>query len=187
MGYIDGGVVILDISDKAHPKEVSRLRISPPFNGMSHTAMPLIGRNLLVLADECNKDDGIDWPKLMWIVDAREEKNLVPVSTLPMPPVEVFGKRGGRYGAHNIYENYPARHAWRSEDIILGSCFNAGIRVYDIANPYQPREIAYFVPGAPRLSPKGAIQMNDVYVDDRQVVYAVDRFSGGLYTLEMTI
>ena len=187
MGYIDGGVVILDISDKAHPKEVSRLRISPPFNGMSHTAMPLIGRNLLVLADECNKDDGIDWPKLMWIVDAREEKNLVPVSTLPMPPVEVFGKRGGRYGAHNIYENYPARHAWRSEDVILGSCFNAGIRVYDIANPYQPREIAYFVPGAPRLSPKGAIQMNDVYVDDRQVVYAVDRFSGGLYTLEMTI
>lgn len=43
------------------------------------------------------------------------------------------------------------------------------------------------MPGAPALSPKGAIRMNDVYVDDRNIVYAVDRFSGGLYTLEMNL
>jgi hypothetical protein len=43
------------------------------------------------------------------------------------------------------------------------------------------------VPGAPKLSPAGAVQINDVFVDERQVVYAVDRFTGGLYTLEMTI
>lgn len=187
MGYIDGGVVILDIGDKAHPKEVSRLRMSPPNNGMSHTAMPLLKRNLLILTDESNKDDAADWPKLMWIVDAREEKNLVPIATLPMPPVEAFGKRGGRFGAHNIYENYPAPCAWRSDQIILGTFFNAGVRVFDISNQYQPREIAYFVPGAPPLSPKGAIQMNDVFVDDRGIVFAVDRFSGGLYILEMNI
>jgi hypothetical protein len=187
MGYIDGGVVILDISDKAHPKEVSRLRYSPPYNGMTHTAMPIVKRDLLVLTDESNKDDAADWPKLMWIVDAREEKNLVPIATLPMPPVEVFSKRGGRFGSHNIYENYPGPCAWRSDNIIVSACFNAGIRVYDISNQYQPREIAYFVPGAPPLSPKGAIQMNDVFVDDRGIVYAVDRFSGGLYTLEMNI
>ena len=187
MGYIDGGVVILDISDKAHPKEVSRLRMSPPNNGMSHTAMPLLKRNLLILTDESNKDDAADWPKLMWIVDAREEKNLIPIATLPLPPVEAFGKRGGRFGAHNIYENYPAACAWRSDQIIVGAFFNAGVRVFDISNQYQPREIAYFVPGAPPLSPKGAIQMNDVFVDDRGIVFAVDRFSGGLYILEMNI
>ena len=187
VAYIDGGVVILDISDKARPKEVSRLRYSPPYNGMTHTAMPIVKRNLLILTDESNKDDAADWPKLMWIIDAREEKNLVPISTLPMPPVEVFGKRGGRFGSHNIYENYPGPQAWRSDTVIVASCFNAGIRVYDTSNPYQPREIAYFVPGAPPLSPKGAIQMNDVFVDDRGIVYAVDRFSGGLYTLEMNI
>jgi hypothetical protein len=187
MGYIDGGAVILDISDKAHPKEVSRLRYSPPYNGMTHTAMPLVKRNLLVLTDESNKDDAADWPKLMWIVDAREERNLVPIATLPMPPVEVFGKRGGRFGSHNIYENYPGPCAWRSDTVVVSACFNAGIRVYDISNQYQPREIAYFVPGAPPLSPKGAIQMNDVFVDERGLVYAVDRFSGGLYILEMNI
>jgi hypothetical protein len=29
--------------------------------------------------------------------------------------------------------------------------------------------------------------MNDVYVDERQVVYALDRFTGGLYVLEMML
>ena len=29
--------------------------------------------------------------------------------------------------------------------------------------------------------------MNDVYVDDRNIVYAADRFSGGLYTLEVNL
>jgi hypothetical protein len=37
------------------------------------------------------------------------------------------------------------------------------------------------------LSRAGAIQLNDVYVDDRRIVYTVDRFVGGLYILEMTI
>ena len=37
------------------------------------------------------------------------------------------------------------------------------------------------------MSPVGAVQLNDVYVDDRRLVYAVDRFVGGLYILEMTL
>jgi hypothetical protein len=187
MGYIDGGALIMDISDKSRPKAITNWRYSPPNNGMCHTVMPLFKRDLLVVPDECNKDDGIDWPKLTWIVDARVETNLVPISTLPLPPVEVFGKRGGRYGSHNMHENYPARCSWRSDEIVIGAYFNAGVRVHDISNPYQPREIAYFVPGAPRLSPKGAVQINDVYRDDRGLVFAADRFSGGLYVLEMTI
>ena len=68
-----------------------------------------------------------------------------------------------------------------------GRFFNAGVRAYDVSNPYQPREAAYFVPGAPALSPAGAIQLNDVYVDEKRIVYTVDRHAGGLYILEMTV
>jgi hypothetical protein len=187
VSYIDGGVVILDISDKSKPKEISRYNYSPPYNGFTHTAMPLFSKGLMIVSDECTKDNGEDWPKLAWVFDIRNEKNPVPISTLPLPPVEVFGKRGGRFGAHNLYENYPFECSWRSDDIILGTFFNGGLRAYDLSNPYQPREIAYFVPGAPALSPKGAIQINDVYVDDRRIVYAGDRFTGGLYVLEMNV
>ena len=89
IGYIDGGVIILDISDKAHPKQVGSFNYSPPFNGFTHTAMPLFSRDILMVSDECVYDDGKDWPKLTWVFDMRNEKNIVPISTLPLPPVEV--------------------------------------------------------------------------------------------------
>jgi hypothetical protein len=187
LGYIDGGAVILDIGDKAHPKLVGRWRNSPPFNGFTHTVLPLLDRGLLVVSDECIKDDGFDWPKLVWVLDGRAESNPVPISTLPAPPHATFAHRGGRFGAHNLHENLPGPTSWRSDQIVVGTFFNAGVRAYDLADPFDPREVGYFVPEAPPLSRAGAVQLNDVYVDERRIVYTVDRFAGGLYILEMTL
>ena len=187
VGYIDGGAVILDISDKAQPKLVSIWNYSPPFNGFCHTVLPLFERGLLIVSDECVRDDGKDWPKLVRVVDARVETNLVPIATFPPAPYETFAHRGGRSGSHNLHENLPVPASWQSDQIIVGAFFNQGVRAYDVSNPYQPQEVAYFVPGAPRMSPAGAVQLNDVYVDDRRIVFTVDRFVGGLYALEMTL
>ena len=187
IGYIDGGAVVLDISDMKNIKVVSQWNHSPPFNGFTHTVLPLFDRGLWIVSDECVQDNGADWPKLVWVVDSRNEANPVPIGTFPAPPHDAFAKRGGRFGAHNLHENLPGPTSFRSDTIIVGSFFNAGVRVYDTSNPYQVQEIAYFVPGAPKLSPAGAIQLNDVYVDDRRIVYTVDRFTGGLYILEMNI
>ena len=70
---------------------------------------------------------------------------------------------------------------------MIGTFFNGGLRAYDISNPYQPEEVAAFVPPAPVRSPAHSIQLNDVFVDERQIVYTVDRFAGGLYILEMNV
>jgi hypothetical protein len=59
--------------------------------------------------------------------------------------------------------------------------------VYDVRNQFRPEEVACFVPPAPARSPAGAVQINDVFVDERAVVYAIDRFTGGLYTLELSL
>jgi hypothetical protein len=185
LGYIDGGIMILDIADKAHPKLVSHWSNSPPYNGFNHTVLPLFERGLLLVTDECVQKDGADWPKLVWVLDARDEKNLVSIGTLPVSGVKPNLHRGGRCGAHNLHENPPAKGVWRSDDIVLGTFFNAGVRAYDIRDPYEPKEIASFVPPAPQGSPVGTAQINDVLVDDRGVVFAVDRHSGGLYCLEM--
>ena len=71
--------------------------------------------------------------------------------------------------------------------MVLGTFFNGGVRAYDISDPYSPREIAYFVPPAPEGSKIGAVQINDVFVDDRGIVFTVDRHAGGLYALEMNV
>ncbi len=185
LGYIDGGVIILDISDKARPKMVGHWNPHPPFPGFTHTAMPLFDREILVASDESVREKGGDWPKLTWILDMRREDNLVSVSTLPLP-IEAHRNLGGRFGAHNLHENRPGP-AFRSSTLIFGTYFNGGIRVHDISDPLQPKEVAYFVPDPPKGSPAGFVQINDCYVDENEIVYAVDRFTGGLYTLEMTL
>jgi len=186
LAYLDGGAFILDITDKSNPKVVSRWNHNPPYFGFTHTILPLFDRDLLIVTDESVKDNAEDWPKLTWIIDARDEENLVPISTLPMPPVEEYKLRGGRFGSHNLHENRPGP-AYRSNNIIFATFFNGGVRVFDISNPYRPEEIAYYVPAKPEFSRVDAVQINDVYVDENQIVYAVDRFAGGLYIFEMEI
>jgi hypothetical protein len=187
LGYLDGGIMVLDISEPSRPQLVSRWTNSPPYNGFSHTVLPLFERDLLVVSDESIMDHAADWPKLVWILDARDERHLVSIATLPAPPVDAFRSRGGRFGAHNLHENPPVPGAWKSDQVVLGTFFNAGVRAYDISDPYAPREVAYFVPPAPEGSPAGSAQINDVFVDDRGIVFTVDRHAGGLYTLEMKL
>ena len=40
------------------------------------------------------------------------------------------------------------------------------------------------MPPAPEGTPVGCSQMNDVYVDERRIVYGAERFTGGLYCME---
>jgi len=196
-GFKDAGMIILDISDKAHPKEISRVDYHPPMPqpAFTHTALPLFERNLLVVTDESVREAGADWPKLVWIMDMSEETNPTILSTLPLPPEAELAKRPGRYGAHNIHENQPGETSFRSETLIFGTYFNAGLRIHDISNPFQPKEVAYFIPelaGPNKLDDHYAgalpgMNINDVYVDENRLVYAADRQRGGIYILELTV
>jgi len=187
IGYLDAGAIVLDISDMARPKLVSRWDYHPPYPGFTHTVLPLFDQQLMIVSDEATAVGGADWPKLVWVVDVRDEGNPVPIATCPIPPVGEFAGRGGRYGAHNLHENRPVPGSFVSETLIFGTFFNGGVRVFDVSNPFRPEEVAYCVPDAPRGSKAGAIQINDVFVDERRIVYAVDRLIGGLYVLELDV
>jgi hypothetical protein len=188
LGYIDCGVVVLDISDKAHPKVVSSLDDSPPEPGFAHTVMPVKGGRALVVTHEAVEDFCADFPKLVTFLDARDPSALRRISYAPLPGnVADLCERGGRFGAHNVHENYPDELAFRSDDLLVGSFFNGGVRIYDIREPARPREVAYEVPPAPADSTVGTIQFNDAYVDDRGVIFAGDRFTGGLYVMRADV
>ena len=59
-----------------------------------------------------------------------------------------------------------------------------GIRVFDIRNPFQPQEVAHFVPPLTEGAP--SVGINDVHVDEKGIIYVTDHIKGGLYILEMT-
>ena len=183
--YMDSGVVILDIEDRANPKMVSHINYAPPFPGFTHTVLPLFDRNLMLVTQEAVRIGGEDYPKLMWMMDIRDETNPIIISTLPMPDTDDFFNRPGRFGAHNVYENQPGSTCFFSDTLIFATLFNAGVRVYDTSDPFRPEEVAYFVPEIPEGAPSNGI--NDVYVDENGIMYVVDRLKGGLYILELDI
>ena len=140
----------------------------------------------MVVSDEAVRDDCEDDPKYIWVIDLTDEANPVPLSTAPLPDRDVYCGRGGRFGAHNQHENHEQPTAMELHQTVVGSFFNAGVRIYDIQDPGSPDEIAYFVPQQPAGSRVPAAQINDVYVDERGLIYAIERFAGGLYILEYT-
>jgi len=193
LGYIDGGVVILDIADKAHPRVVGRCSWYPPFTGFSHTVLPLFERGLAVVSEESTQDFAADFPKLIWLLDIHNESNPVTIGTAPLPEnVNELCSRGGWFGAHNIHENIPLPTSAILRNTIVGSFFNGGVRVYRFRDPLRPgapptlEETGFFIPPPPAGSAKGVVQINDVYVDEQKLIYAVDRYTGGLYILQFT-
>lgn len=186
VGYIDAGIIILDIGDKSRPSLVSQLDYHPPTPGMTHTVLPLFERDLLAVTDESTKPNAADYPKLLWFADVSDEESPMLISSAPMPSIEDHASRGGRFGAHNLHENEPFEWSWQSQDVVIGTFFNGGVRAFDVRNPYQPVEAGHFVPEAPPNSTAGVIQMNDLYVDSAGVIYAVDRNGGGLYVIEFS-
>ncbi len=185
VGYIDGGACVLDISDIGAPKLAGHWNPHPPFPGFTHTVMPLFDRDLYVVSDECVRTGRRRLAEAGKRPDARREDNLVSMATLPIPPMEDYAL-GGRYGAHNLWENRPGP-AFQSSTLVFGTYFGGGLRVHDISDPLQPKEVASFIPEPPDGSPMKAGMINDVYVDENRLVYTVDRFAGGLYVLEMTV
>jgi hypothetical protein len=182
----DGGLTIHDVSDAANPKLKSQLNWSPPYPGGTHTALPLPQRQLVVVADESNADYCAKGLFYTFVVDARAEENPVPIATLPTPTGLDFCAMGN-FGPHNLHENRP--ECFVSEETIFATYHNAGVRVFDIRDQYQPKEIASWVPPMPQrmLDPRPRVARNaltcDCYVTKDGLIYATD-WNAGLHVLE---
>ena len=144
-------------------------------------------RGLVIVADEAIADNCADQVKYTWVVDVREPTNPVTISTFPTPAEEDYCARGGHFGPHNLHENRPG--SFQSSELIFATYQNAGVRVFDIKNPFRPEEVAYFVPPPPermfdtRPGRARVIQSCDVFVEREGLMYVTD-YNAGLYILE---
>jgi hypothetical protein len=180
-----------------------------PFNG-AHTTFPMMKvpmaefakdkegqtRDFVMIVDEQIANECNEPRQLVWFVDVTIESKPMVVSNFQVPEASGnFCQRGGRFGAHSSTEDMsPVFY----NKLAFITYFNAGVRAIDVRNPYQPKEVGYFIPSITEATEKRcvkvdgkdrckvAIQSNNVETDDRGYIYVVDRANTGMHILEVT-
>lgn len=190
IGWLDGGIVILDTSNIQHLVPVTIFRYAGP--GFTHTTYPVFGRNLLEVSEEAfGPPPCADGPKRGTVWSIADEREPVLLGVAPFLDTDRFcpslnrEHNNGRYGSHNIWEGKPFSPSWSSDQFMLDTYFRGGLRVFDISDPRNIKDVAHYIPAYDAsISSYGSIQINDVYVDDRAYVYIIDRFGSGLFVLQ---
>jgi hypothetical protein len=183
----DGGLTVLDLADPTRPALVKHLNWCPPFGGGTHSPLPLPDRDLLIVADEAVLDNCEDGIKYNWVFDIRCKANPISIATLPTPNEQDYPNLGGHFGPHNLHENRLG--SYQSSTTIFATYQNAGVRVFDLDDPFQPRQTAFFVPPPParmvetRPGRPQVAHTADVFVDSNGLMYATD-YNVGLHILE---
>jgi len=217
--YWAAGGVIVDVHDVTQPKLIGQIHTTPPFSGKvagarNHTFLPLRGRPYAVLSNEgarfssWGKEEiektgpGAQPLNSLHMIDVSNPADPVLIAEFPYPEVpedypypnfNTAGMNGvqGPFGPHNLHE--PMGKPWLEDDPNRVYCcyFHAGMRVYDVSDPYYIKEIAYYIPPNPE-KPLFKVPMpgpllgttEDCLVDERGFIY-MSTYHDGLYILRM--
>lgn len=203
------GLIILDVSEiqsrKANPvvREISRLKwdsMSIPQNAIPVT---IKGKPYVVEIDEFSKADGspsaaahgdrvgagriIDisdetQPKVIsdLRLEVHQPENRAAIANDPGAEVPVQG-----YAGH--YCNVPTRV---DPTIVACSMIISGLRIFDIRDPFNPKEVAYFnAPISPRSTPyfvaSNWAMSSPAFVPERKEIWYSDGYSG-FYVVRVT-
>lgn len=218
LGYGGDGLYVLDISDVTRPRCLGNLRFMPAFSSWyagarTHTALPLPGRDFVVVTNEGERFQFYTKEHIggmaqalnnLHMVDVHDPSHPTLVAEFPYPevpkdfPYKNFNDMGlgcqGPFGPHNVHEPMDGK-PWLEmrNDRVYCCYFHAGLRIYDVSDPYYIKELAYFIPPNPVKTreeslwpffpgPRNAVT-EDCIVDDRGYIY-VTCLDDGFYILK---
>src|SRR6266852_1569005 len=154
-------------------------------------------RDVVVVVSEATAHFCAEMRHTTTTVDVTDETRPQSLATFLVPASSgAFCDRGGRFGPHATNEEFGPPFY---QKLIFVSYFNAGVRAVDVRDPYNPKEVAFFIP-APTVDTdfrcgtfKGVnnvcrqvVQTNNVATDDRGLVHIVDRANTGMHVLRLT-
>jgi hypothetical protein len=222
MGYGTSKAGVIEILDREKllkgPKEPTEANLMYPVIGRldlpdeagAHTTFPMLGmdvpeyakngaqakRDILFVVGETTDNECHAPRQLARLFDITTESRILGISTWTVPEASGnFCSRGGRFGTHSTNEDMSPIYYKR---VVFIAHFNAGVRAIDVRDPYNPKEIGYYIPAVTDKTDKRcvgtgddqkckiAVQTNNVELDERGYIYIVDRANTGMHILQLT-
>lgn len=179
VAYWDSGFIALDVTDPAHPVYKGRTVYPSDADGDGHSSSYDDARELLFTADEdfCKTGPGTE-PGFGYL-------RIFDVSNLASPEQIGSYRTPNSAGTRDVAAGDYTIHLTELVGTTLyASWYSDGLRVIDVADPRNPREVAYFVPPAGQNPIKPA--QRSVLTNTTQVWgVAVDEASGLIYLSDM--
>ncbi|MEJ1156895.1 LVIVD repeat-containing protein [Prosthecomicrobium sp. N25] len=167
------GLRVIDASDITRLRTVGSYNYHPPFPEPTHTVAPVPvrhrGRQVAVAVDEEHEHRKGQLHGGLWFFDVEDRADIRPLAMFHLSERDSPFSGKGRFGAHQFQERVAG-------DRLYCTWFSGGLRMLDISDPSEPEEIGWYIPEPPpgQESP----QSNDVTVDERGLVYVIDRNDG---------
>lgn len=158
-GFGPYGFFVFDFSDPTKPRPVAQLMYD--FETMGgvpyHTVYPVIAdaahprlQNLVIGISETIQADCREPVRFPRVISVSDPANPKVIGLFPRPkapknaPYADFCLARGRFGTHNC-QPWIAPGVARPELVAI-AWFVAGMRIHDISDPTQPKEVAWYVP-----------------------------------------
>jgi hypothetical protein len=190
------GRLIMNPDNGAHTSwPLGRITV-PDFVTDTGNDGPNTTRDVVVVTSEATAQFCSEFRHLTFMTDVSTEGRPQSIATAQVPASEGgFCDIGGRFGPHATNEEFGPPFY---QKLVFVSYFNAGVRAFDVRDPYNPINVAFFIPrvtantdfrcgpyqGNPNVCVR-VVQTNNVATDDRGYIYIVDRANTGLHVLRL--
>lgn len=194
IAWRDAGMVIVDVSNPFSPSIISRLDYVPPFNGgnlgAAHSDAPVIADPEQEPTLVVHTDEIFDCPPGFGrIIDISDLGNPQIIASYRLPFIDDnFDFETGKFvcppGQQSIHLPW---FDSRSPSLLYQAWYDQGVRVWDISNPFLPREVGYYL--SPLYAAPGRVdrQTREVFQDvTTGLLYVTDGNGGGLTVLRWT-
>ncbi len=168
------GFNVSNASDIRNLKTIGEINYHPPAPFTSHTIMPLEqkidGRRIAIGIDEEHAHTKGMPHACMWVMDVTDLSNIQLMSSFHVSEADSPWSQKGRFGAHQYREKL-------NSTLVYNTWFAGGLRIVDVADPYLPKEVGYYIPEPGKGFDVPSSNDVDV-VDESGLIYLMDRLNG---------
>lgn len=130
---------------KVNPDPYARVDWHPPTRGTTHSVNKLPGRPYVLASDERNGTTTCPWA-WGWVIDVTNEASPQVLAPWMLPENLSVNCFEGGPGDPVLMREFSTHQILQLPNLFFQSWYSAGLRAWDVSNPWLPSEVGVYVP-----------------------------------------